>query len=220
MTAVPPGARRRRVADGYERQNGTSFAAPMVAAAVAWVRAARPDLTADQVDQAVRLSARDVGPDGWEPDTGFGVLSVGRALTIPPVAARPARSRTTTSSGSTGARSAGPTACCTPAAAARASSGYSTRSRIRPTSTGSACAPHTRKRISADPAGSDNVALRVYSRAAKSLGARPLKSSARRGSRTETVTLRNRSGRARVYYVAVRVQGRSDLDAAYTLRVG
>ena len=70
------------------------------------------------------------------------------------------------------------------------------------------------------PAGSDNVALRVYGGAAKSLRASSLVSSARRGSRTEAVTLRNRSGRARVYYVAVRVQGRSDLDAAYTLRVG
>ena len=47
-----------------------------------------------------------------------------------------------------------------------------------------------------------------------------LKSSARGGGRTEAVTLRNRSGRPRAYYVAVRVQGRSDLDAAYTLRVG
>ena len=80
--------------------------------------------------------------------------------------------------------------------------------------------PRSRARISADPAGADNVALRVYPGAAKSLAGRPLKSSVRGGSRTETVTLRNAAGRARVYYVAVRVQGRSDLDAAYALRVG
>ena len=43
MTAVPPAHDGDGVADGYERQSGTSFSAPMVAAAVAWVRAARPD---------------------------------------------------------------------------------------------------------------------------------------------------------------------------------
>ena len=41
--------------DGYESLDGTSFAAPMVAAALAWVRAARPELKPDQVVQAVRL---------------------------------------------------------------------------------------------------------------------------------------------------------------------
>ena len=75
--------------------------------------------------------------------------------------------------------------------------------------------------ISADPVRNDDVDLRVYSRKAKSLRAKALKRSARRGKRTERITLRNRSRRARVYYVAVRVQrGVRDLDAAYALRVG
>ena len=78
----------------------------------------------------------------------------------------------------------------------------------------------TRARISADPVRNDDVDLRVYGRKAKSLGARPLKRSARRGKRTERITLRNDSRRARVYYVAVLVQGSRDLDAAYALRVG
>ena len=80
MTAVPPALDEQAPADGYMQQSGTSFSAPMVSAAVAWVRAARPTLSADQVAQIIRLSARDVGRKGWEPDTGFGVLSVGRAL--------------------------------------------------------------------------------------------------------------------------------------------
>ena len=41
--------------------SGTSFSSPMVAAAVAWVRAARPELTPFQAAQVVRLGARDVG---------------------------------------------------------------------------------------------------------------------------------------------------------------
>ena len=36
----------------------------MVSAAMAWVRAARPELTPDRVVQAVRLTARDVGSRG------------------------------------------------------------------------------------------------------------------------------------------------------------
>ena len=63
----------------------------MVAAAVAWVRAARPDLTADQVAQAVRLSAVDHDEPGWQGDTGFGVLNVGRGAHARRVAARSRR---------------------------------------------------------------------------------------------------------------------------------
>ena len=36
----------------------------MVSAAVAWIRAARPELTADQAAQVVRLGARDIGRPG------------------------------------------------------------------------------------------------------------------------------------------------------------
>jgi hypothetical protein len=56
---------------------------------MAWVRAARPELTWDRVVQAIRLSATDVvNPDGnnrpgWDPLTGFGVLNIGGALNLP-----------------------------------------------------------------------------------------------------------------------------------------
>ena len=89
MTAVPPSLDDDGTQDGYEQLSGTSFSAPMVAAAVAWVRQARPDLTADQLAQVVRLSANDVGKKGWEANSGFGVLSVGNALAKPPPPADP-----------------------------------------------------------------------------------------------------------------------------------
>ncbi|MDA0179922.1 S8 family serine peptidase [Solirubrobacter phytolaccae] len=88
MTAVPPALDTDGVQDGYQIMDGTSFSAPMVSAALAWVRAARPDLTPDRVVQAVRLTARDiVSPDGqdrpgWDPLTGFGVLNIDAALTV------------------------------------------------------------------------------------------------------------------------------------------
>jgi Subtilase family len=89
LTAVPPALDTDGAPDGYQALNGTSFSAPMVSAAMAWVRAARSDLTWDRVVQAVRLSATDVvNPDGvnrpgWDPLTGFGVLNVGAALSLP-----------------------------------------------------------------------------------------------------------------------------------------
>jgi hypothetical protein len=84
MTAVPPGLPDPdKAQDGYTVQSGTSFSAPMVSAAMAWVRAARTDLTPDRVVQAVRLSARDVGKPGWDTLTGFGVLNVANALNVP-----------------------------------------------------------------------------------------------------------------------------------------
>ncbi|MDA0168575.1 S8 family serine peptidase [Solirubrobacter taibaiensis] len=89
LTAVPPALDTDGAQDGYQAMDGTSFSAPMVSAAMAWVRAARPDLTPDRVVEAVKRSATDVvAPDGvnrpgWDPLTGFGVLNVGAALQIP-----------------------------------------------------------------------------------------------------------------------------------------
>ncbi|MEA2292686.1 MAG: in [Solirubrobacteraceae bacterium] len=75
--------------DGYEIVDGTSFSAPMVAAASAWVRAARPDLTVDQVAQVIRLSARDIGDPGYDASTGFGALNLAGALVKQPPIADP-----------------------------------------------------------------------------------------------------------------------------------
>ncbi len=83
MAAVPPSLDDDGVQDGYELVSGTSFAAPMVSAAMAWIRQARPDLQPDQAAQAVRLSARDVERKGWDALTGFGVVDVGAALALP-----------------------------------------------------------------------------------------------------------------------------------------
>jgi hypothetical protein len=81
LTAVPAAFDTDGTADGYMGLDGTSFSAPMVAAAAAWVRAARPTLRVDQVAQVVRLGATDMGKEGWDAATGFGMLSVGTALT-------------------------------------------------------------------------------------------------------------------------------------------
>jgi subtilisin family serine protease len=66
---------------GYQLVNGTSFSAPMVAAAAAWVWTLRPTLRPTQLIDILRFSARDVGTAGWDADTGFGILNIPNALT-------------------------------------------------------------------------------------------------------------------------------------------
>ena len=65
---------------GYSTFDGTSFSAPLVAGATAWVWTLRPELDPTQLQDVMRDSARDVGPKGWDADTGFGILSIPAAL--------------------------------------------------------------------------------------------------------------------------------------------
>ena len=67
-------------ASGYTSFDGTSFSAPLVAGATAWVWTIRPQLDATQIQDVMRDSARDVGAKGWDSDTGFGILSIPAAL--------------------------------------------------------------------------------------------------------------------------------------------
>ena len=71
-------------ASGYARSSGTSFAAPIVSGAAAWVWTARPELDNTQVFEVIRRSARDLGAPGWDADTGFGIVDIPTALTLPP----------------------------------------------------------------------------------------------------------------------------------------
>jgi hypothetical protein len=82
-TAVPVAHDPDQDGNGYALLDGTSFAAPIVAGAAAWVAAERPGLSVDQLAQVIRLSAADLGRPGWDPHTGYGMLRVGAALRVP-----------------------------------------------------------------------------------------------------------------------------------------
>jgi subtilisin family serine protease len=71
--------------NGWRSVDGTSFSAPIVSAATAWVWSAQPQLDNTQVFDLLRWSARDVWRNGFDPDTGFGLLDLPAALaTTPP----------------------------------------------------------------------------------------------------------------------------------------
>lgn len=59
--------------------NGTSFAAPVVSAAIAVLREAFPYMTATQITQLLFTTARDVGAPGTDPIYGHGLLDMERA---------------------------------------------------------------------------------------------------------------------------------------------
>lgn len=70
--AVPPAF----TPGGYGLASGTSFASPIVAAALAWAWTARPELDKTQLLELLRRSARDLGTPGRDAATGFGLLDV------------------------------------------------------------------------------------------------------------------------------------------------
>jgi subtilisin family serine protease len=74
---------------GYVPASGTSFSAPMVAAAAAWVWTTHPDLDNTQLFDIMRLSAHDLRPTGYDRASGFGMLDIPKALQYSPPAPDP-----------------------------------------------------------------------------------------------------------------------------------
>ena len=83
-TTLPPADLLRRTF------NGTSFAAPLVSGAAAWVWTARPTLDVTQLFEVMRASAQDVSSPGYDSFSGFGRLDIPAALTVAAPRARPA----------------------------------------------------------------------------------------------------------------------------------
>jgi hypothetical protein len=67
-------------ASGYGKGDGTSFSAPLVAGAAAWVWTRRPELDVTQLFDLMRWSATEIDPKGFDEDTGWGLLDVPAAL--------------------------------------------------------------------------------------------------------------------------------------------
>jgi hypothetical protein len=192
----------------------------MVAAATTWIRAVRPELSVDQAAQVMRLSARDVGPKGWDASTGFGVLNVAAALAKAPPPKDPSEPNEDVVwvDGSALGKPAAPIFT----GKAKQLTGLldvfedpSDVYRIRVP--GRARVTVSTKPIFGDPD------LGVYDRSATAASDRGalIGASNRRGTkRTDTVRIRNRSRKAATAYVRVFApEGRSSLDAGYRLTI-
>jgi hypothetical protein len=70
---------------GYDYRDGTSMAAPQVAAACALIWEKYPRMTPAQIRNLLRQTAQDIGPSGWDAHTGYGLLRVDRALLDKPI---------------------------------------------------------------------------------------------------------------------------------------
>ena len=65
---------------GYDSWNGTSMATPFVSGAVALLKSEWPDLDINGIHAQLRKTAKDLAPAGWDPETGWGLLDLGKAL--------------------------------------------------------------------------------------------------------------------------------------------
>lgn len=72
---------------GVRPQTGTSFAVPFVTAAVALVRATRPDATPAEIEAVLAASARDLGEAGRDDLFGHGLIQIGDGCAAGAVAA-------------------------------------------------------------------------------------------------------------------------------------
>lgn len=65
---------------GYNRDSGTSYAAPMTTGAIGLLAAARPELIDTDFQHILRESTDDIGDPGVDQKTGWGRMNLGRAL--------------------------------------------------------------------------------------------------------------------------------------------
>ena len=80
---------RTTCATGYGGASGTSFSAPAVAGATAWLQAARPSLTTQQLFDLMRTGAVKAIGNGRSNDTGYGNLDVAAGLGAKPPNSEP-----------------------------------------------------------------------------------------------------------------------------------
>ncbi len=216
-TAVPFAHDPDGDGSGYALMDGTSFAAPIVAGVGAWVAAERPNLTVDQLANVVKLSAIDLDEDGWDPNTGYGLVQVGNALRVRAPRNDPHEPNEDIFwvNGDV-FRHPDP----------RIYDGHPRRGRVRarvdqfedPADVYRVRFPgHSRTRIRVNPSyGDTDVA--VYRGSADSTAARPVGLSQRAGGATERLVIENR-GRRRGGFVEIYIDPVArGLDAAYALK--
>ncbi len=220
VVALPLGFNR----NGYDVWDGTSFAAPMVAAATAWVWTQRPDLDRTQIFDLMRYSARDLRPEGFDADTGFGLLDIPGALRAPaPSADRSEPNDDIYMVRKNGLFASADTPLTRPG---HGRGGLSARLDYTedPEDVYRVYVPAHRT-VTVRVKGNDNVDLELWRLGTKSVYERGtalrrdlIQASTRRGTVADTVGARN-SGRRGTYVYADVYLGKDTADAAYGLTV-
>jgi hypothetical protein len=93
ITAIGEDVKVLSLKGGYTTESGTSFSAPIVAAAASQLLTAHPEWGVTEVRNQLLATAKDLGPKGPDAAYGFGALDVKKALTkslSAPVGAVPA----------------------------------------------------------------------------------------------------------------------------------
>lgn len=67
----------------FQGGNGTSFAAPFVSGVAALLRSRDPTLSPSEIRTILCITCDDIGPSGWDIETGHGILNAARALMSP-----------------------------------------------------------------------------------------------------------------------------------------
>ena len=66
--------------DAYGTMSGTSMAAPIATGVASLLKSYRSDLTADEIEQIIELTAKDRGAAGWDSENGWGNINADSAM--------------------------------------------------------------------------------------------------------------------------------------------
>jgi subtilisin family serine protease len=214
--AVPVSLDTDGTPDGVMLDSGTSFAAPIVAGAAAWLWSARRSLSNGQVADVLRSSAQDVGEPGYDPQTGYGMVNLPRALAARTPADDPLEPNDEiTFIDGTSFQQPDP---------------YVWRGfphRPLRASVDTIEDPVDVYRIQVPARRQARIVLRttfgdadlfVFGGNARRLGSRPLARSERNGRATDALTLTNATAQPRRFYVAILPASRDTLNSSYSLQ--
>jgi subtilisin family serine protease len=203
------------VPGGFVKASGTSFSAPMVAGAGAWVWTVRPQLDSSQLFEIMRRSARDIGAPGWDLESGYGVLDIPSALSRTPPVRDPFEPNDDADQIEPGRMFTSGMPSLTTAKRGAAAVTARVDRREDPHDFYRVLVPAGR-RLGAHTSGP--VDLRIYRRAPRPLRKAAVATSARAGSADEQASYTNTGARPVYVYVEVR-PGKQVISAQYSLRV-